>query len=109
MPNEPIFGDTAGQTQVLRRTLDQAIRTLYSDDHYVGEQEHIGVLVAATVNVLEAPAAKVHGYKRTSLQNGCSVLRALLLRISGRSIEELLGCKDAEWSSQDGYRIGHRT
>jgi hypothetical protein len=74
--NELMERDAAAQTQILRRTLDQVIRTLYSDDHYVGEQEHIGVLVAATVTVLEAAAAKVPvADARTEVLKAVAVLR----------------------------------
>jgi hypothetical protein len=74
--NELMERDTAGQTQVLRRTLDQAIRTLYSDDHCVGDAEQIGVLVAATVTVLRAAAAKVPvPDARTEIMKAAAVLR----------------------------------
>jgi hypothetical protein len=74
--NEFMERAAAGQTQVLRRTLDQAIHTLCSDDHYAGDVKQIGFRVAATVTVLRAAAAKVPiADARTEVLKAAAVLR----------------------------------
>jgi hypothetical protein len=74
--NQIMERDAAAQTRGLRGILEQAIRTLYADDHYVGDAKHVGVLVAATVTALKAAASNASASEsRVEILKAAAVLR----------------------------------